>query len=328
MEIENHIIAFIRNIPMFQGMSSLELNAISAFLETRKYKKGDIIFYEGDTGSEIYILKSGKVGMYMKCPDLSLREVYHFSQGSFFGEMSILENETRSATCKVQEDAELLIIDGLDFHRLVWEHPVLGIKVLNAMTKVMVSWLGETTCFLQDLLKWGETAKKRAVTDDTSLLFNRRFIEQSMKIDFSKDTETEIHTKSLLMLDLDNFRNINAEFGSDAGNSILLQAGLAFSRVIPPSCIASRLSGDEFAFYLSETSYESALKIAEVIRKEIEDLYLEFRVQGKENPVRVFLKASIGVSTFPHKANNYEDLFKSADAALFNAKESGRNCVR
>jgi diguanylate cyclase (GGDEF)-like protein len=322
----NPIVESIKDTPLFVGMSGLELNAVSAFLEPRRYPAGAVIIRKGDPGTEMFIVRSGMVASLSVDGDGNERVLYQFGQGRFFGEMSIIENEARSATCTALEDTELLVLDGIDFYRLVWEHPMIGSRMLSSMARVMAGWLDEASGFLHDLVRWGETARKRAVTDGLSGLFNRRFIEESARARFSRGLG-EPPTCSALMLDLDRFHLLNERFGTEAGDSIISTAGAAYSRLVRDGDVAARLSGDEFAFFLPDASVDEALAVAERIRSETEALYLEFRAGSGATPDRVSLSASIGVATSPGDAADAQELFAAADQALFKAKESGRNRV-
>jgi len=150
----NPIVESIKDTPLFVGMSGLELNAVSAFLEPRRYLAGAVIIRKGDPGTEMFIVRSGTVASLSVDGDGNERVLYQYGPGRFFGEMSIIENEARSATCTALEDTELLVLDGIDFYRLVWEHPMIGSRMLSSMARVMAGWLDEASGFLHDLVRW------------------------------------------------------------------------------------------------------------------------------------------------------------------------------
>jgi len=322
----NPVVAAIADTPLFAGMSGLELNAVSAFLEPRRYAAGAAIFRRGEPGTEMFIVRAGRVASLALDRDGNERQLYEFGPGRFFGEMAIIENEPRSATCVALETTELLVLEGIDFYRLVWEHPMIGSRMLASMAKVMAGWLDEASGFLTDLVRWGETARKRAVTDELSGLFNRRFIEEASRSRFARNS-SEPPLCSALMLDLDRFHALNERFGTMAGDSIISTAGAAYSRLIRDGDVAARLAGDEFAFFMPDAGPEEALAAAERIRSETESLYLEFRSGPGATPQRVSLSASIGVASSPFDATDSAGLFAAADKALFSAKEAGRNRV-
>jgi diguanylate cyclase (GGDEF)-like protein len=307
-------------------MSGLEVNAVSAFLEPRRFAAGSTVFREGESGKELFIVRSGRVGSYVTQADGTRREVYEFAPGLLFGEMAIIENEPRSATCYAKEDAELLVLDGLDFYRLVWEHPVIGVKLLSSMARVMTAWLDEASGFLGGLVRWGEAARRRAITDELSGLFNRRFLEETMGTRFARGAGSSRRC-SLLMLDIDRFRDVNAAFGPQGGDAAIAAAAAAFGPLILEGEVCARLSGDEFAVFLPSAGMDRALELAHGMRAAAEELYLEFRRGPDAVPERASITVSIGAAAAPEDGSTPDELVAAADKALYRAKEGGRNRV-
>ena len=322
----NPIVKAITDTPLFVGMSGLELNAVSAFLEPRRYPRDSVIFKRGDPGTEMFIVRTGRVSSLALDRDGNERQLYEFGPGRFFGEMSIIENEPRSATCVTLDDTELLVLEGLDFYRLVWEYPMIGSKMLSSMARVMAGWLDEASGFLHDLVRWGETARRRAITDELSGLFNRRFIEEASRSRFARSS-SEPPLCSALMLDLDRFHALNERFGSRAGDSVIARVGAAYGRLIRDGDVAARLSGDEFAFFMPDAGPEEALVAAERVRAATASLVLQLSAGPGKAADIIALSASIGVASSPFDATDPVALFAAADRALFKAKETGRNRV-
>ena len=322
----SQLVEFIRTTSLFGALDGLQLNAVSAFLGQRRYAAGQLVFRQGEPGAEMFIVYSGMVTLLAKDKDGSDREVYEFGPGRFFGEMSIIEGEPRSATCEAVEDTELLVLEGVDFFRLVWEHPMIGVRMLSSMAGVMAGWLDEASGFLGDLVRWGETASKRAVTDSLSGLFNRRFLEEAVRGRFSR-AGGSIPGCALLMLDIDHFHALNERFGTPAGDIVIGTVGVAFGKLLRDGDVAARLAGDEFAFFMPDAGIAAALALAERIRAEADRLILDLVPVKADGVERFSLSVSIGVAVSPLHARNPEDLTAIADKALFRAKEEGRNRV-
>ncbi len=322
----NPIVEAISGTPLFTGMSGLEVEAVATYLKPRRYPAGGVIFRKGDPGAEMFVVREGLVASIAVDSDGNERQLYQFGPGRFFGEMSIIESEPRSATCIAVEETELLVLEGMDFFTLVWEYPMIGTRMLSSMARVMAGWLDEASGFLHDLVRWGETARKRAVTDELSGLFNRRFIEETARTRFSRGS-SDAPVCSALMLDLDRFHALNERYGTKAGDSIISAAGAAFGRLLRDGDVAARLAGDEFAFFMPDAGPEEAMTAAERIRAETESLYLEFTAVSGTTPDRLTLSASIGVASSPQDASDPVALFAAADKALFKAKEAGRNRI-
>ncbi len=315
---------YLATLPLFSGMSGLEVNAVSAFLEPRRFLKDDVVFREGETGKELFIVRSGRIGSYATLPDGSRRDVYEFGPGLLFGEMAIIEDEPRTATCWAKEDSELLVMEGIDFYRLAWNYPMIGIKLLSAMARVMVSWLDEASSFLGALVRWGGDARKRAVTDELSGLFNRRFLEETVA---SRLASSPSRRCALLMMDLDRFRDVNAAFGPRAGDDLIARVSKVFASFLREGEIAARLSGDEFAVFLPASGIERAMELAEELRAGVESAVIEAACPDGSRRVRTAVTVSVGAAAGPQSASSSVELFEAADKALFEAKRAGRNRV-
>jgi diguanylate cyclase (GGDEF)-like protein len=324
--------AFVGKLRICAGMSELEVNAFSAFLEPRLIPAGGKVFSEGESGKEIFIVHYGRIGSYVTQPDGTRREVYDFAPGVLFGEMAILEDEPRSATCYAKEDSELLVLEGIDFYRIVWELPVIGVKLLSSMARVMTAWLDEASGFLGGLVRWGEAARRRAVTDELSGLFNRRFLEETMSTRFARGAGSSRRC-AVLMLDIDHFRDINAAYGAQGGDSAIVTLAEAFVPLIAEGEVAARLSGDEFAVFLPNGGLDRALELGEALRARAESLRLDCldrleRIAGTEAPGGpLSITLSIGAAASPEHAATPQELVAAADKALYRAKEGGRNRV-
>jgi diguanylate cyclase (GGDEF)-like protein len=126
---------------------------------------------------------------------------------------------------------------------------------------------------------------------------------------------------SLLVLDLDHFKNVNDTYGHEAGDIVLTRVARLIEAGIRDVDVAARFGGEEFVVMLPETPLAAAFDVAERIRTAVSDARIEWK--GQLIPVRV----SIGVSCCPERVALPADLLSSADAALYRAKESGRNRV-
>jgi diguanylate cyclase (GGDEF)-like protein len=317
---------FIAGLPIFKGMSGLEVNAVSAFLEPRRFSAGSTVFREGEMGQELFIVRYGRIGSYVTQSDGTRREVYEFSPGVLFGEMAIIEGAPRSATCYAKEDAELLVLDGLDFYRLVWEHPVIGVKLLSSMARVMTSWLDEASGFLGGLVRWGEAARRRAITDELTGLFNRRFLEEIMDTRFAAGSGSSRRC-ALLMLDIDRFRDINAAYGPSGGDAAIAATAAAFTPLFREGEVGARLSGDEFAVFLPGSGMDRALELGEAMRVAAQALRLDLPALSTGLPKRAVIEMSVGAAASPEHATARRELVEAADKALYRAKEGGRNRV-
>ncbi len=130
------------------------------------------------------------------------------------------------------------------------------------------------------------------------------------------------HNISLIMLDIDDFKQINDTYGHITGDQILREVGNQINTGIRKIDIAARYGGEEFVILLPETTSEGAAIIAERLRKNIEKINIKTN-DGKF----VQTSVSIGISQFPKDADNMQDLIDMADKALYHSKKNGKNLV-
>ena len=124
---------------------------------------------------------------------------------------------------------------------------------------------------------------------------------------------------AVMYLDLDHFKLVNDGLGHSIGDKLLAQVAERLQAAVRASDTISRLGGDEFTLLLNDVQSSDA--VASVARKILQSLAPPFRVEGHE----LFVTASIGISIFPNDGSDVETLMKSADSAMYRAKELGRN---
>lgn len=162
--------------------------------------------------------------------------------------------------------------------------------------------------------------EKMAHTDALTGLFNRRFFTSRLQEEYAR-VRRHKGVMSVLMLDLDHFKQVNDTFGHDFGDAVLSAVATVANRVKRTSDIVARVGGEEFALLLPHTDQRGALLLADRLRNAIE----AYPYRQKLN-ADLTVTASIGVATVTPSITAAE-LLKVADRALYRAKHSGRNRV-
>jgi diguanylate cyclase len=156
--------------------------------------------------------------------------------------------------------------------------------------------------------------------DTLTRLFNRRFLPAvvSREIGVSQRGGTGF---ALLLLDLDHFKRVNDEFGHDGGDLVLQQAAMLLMSCVRSGDFAFRYGGEELLVMLVEVTQDAAMRVAEMVRSKLEGSTFSI-TKGRT----VSVTASIGVAMYNgHPDHQY--LIKRADAAMYEAKQGGRNRV-
>ena len=162
-----------------------------------------------------------------------------------------------------------------------------------------------------------DVCEEAAFTDHLTGLANRRRFERQLEREVGRVLRFD-RPFTLLMIDIDNFKNLNDTFGHDAGDDAIR----GISRVLREGTrgidLASRIGGEEFAVLLVETGLSAGVEVAERLRVAIKAL---------ETPSGGRITASFGVAECPSDAQTASEILKAADVALYEAKRSGRDRV-
>jgi diguanylate cyclase (GGDEF)-like protein len=158
-----------------------------------------------------------------------------------------------------------------------------------------------------------------AETDALTGLYNRRKLEQRLREEIQRAQRSR-KPLSLMLLDVDHFKNVNDTYGHAAGDAVLRALSDTLRREIRDIDLVARVGGEEFMFLLPDTDADLALRVAERIRRALVVLTIDAPAQE-----RLHVTASIGIACYPLHANGAEPLMAHADRALYAAKQLGRN---
>lgn len=155
--------------------------------------------------------------------------------------------------------------------------------------------------------------------DGLTKVLNRRFWEEQLKQEIHRAQRYQ-HPLSLLLFDLDKFKDLNDKYGHLGGDFVLVELASFISSLLRDSDLLGRYGGEEFGIILPDTPLAGAVEVAERICKAVAEHPMLFNQQT------IRASVSIGVAEFAPKQHLlHDDLIRSADIALYNAKRAGRN---
>ncbi|MFH0839212.1 MAG: sensor domain-containing diguanylate cyclase [Candidatus Omnitrophota bacterium] len=158
--------------------------------------------------------------------------------------------------------------------------------------------------------------------DSLTGLFNHGYFQTTLSKKL-KEAESENKPLSLIMCDIDFFKNFNDSLGHQSGDKVLARVAYLIKHSLRETDIATRYGGEEFAVILPDTDTEEAYRLAERIRNTVE----KHNIINPDNPSIKAPTISAGIASFPKDARMKEELIKAADSALYKAKEFGRNKI-
>lgn len=171
---------------------------------------------------------------------------------------------------------------------------------------------------ITDRKRYEENLRELATTDSLTSLYNRRhFMERALE----ELTRSKRYNENLsfLVIDIDHFKEVNDSYGHDVGDKVLKQVSELCSRSLRANDFIGRLGGEEFVIALLYTDQVTALLAAERIRQTIAKS--KFNISG----AKIQLTISIGTASLANADDTIDTILKSADRALYRAKDLGRN---
>jgi len=196
-------------------------------------------------------------------------------------------------------------------------------RILQMLASSILAPTGEvigSAVLLRDITeekKLENQLRELSTTDALTKLFNRRHLDDTLDVELKRARRYKLDL-SILMFDVDHFKRFNDEHGHDQGDRVLQHLALVMRECIREIDVPCRYGGEEFLIILTNTPRSGALISAERLREAVE----VSRIDGLQVTI------SIGVASYPYLDVDESDEFvERADAALYRAKEQGRNCV-
>lgn len=216
------------------------------------------------------------------------------------------------------------------------KNDAVGRNVLDELSRILSSATGDTMekseAIIHQMVEQAkeltrlkfelEEYKHLSTIDPVTRLANRRAFDKRLSAIFDEQSKPATH--ALIVADIDHFKAFNDTYGHQVGDRVLSATAAVMTRTLGSEIFISRTGGEEFAIILDGTSLEEARATAESLRLAIEATQLKDHNEGRDCG-RVTISQGLCIST---DASSPQDLYHKADAALYDAKKSGRNQVK
>jgi diguanylate cyclase (GGDEF)-like protein len=170
-------------------------------------------------------------------------------------------------------------------------------------------------------LKLRESLQNQAIHDPLTGLYNRRYLEETMDRELHRARRQETQL-GVVMIDLDHFKDFNDTFGHAAGDALLSALANVITTGIRADDIACRYGGEEFLLIMPGASLETTRERADNLSQAVRNLQVKYQDQLLQSTT-----ISLGVAIFPDHGLTAEEVIAAADAALYRAKQAGRDRV-
>ncbi len=188
---------------------------------------------------------------------------------------------------------------------------------INNLLYVKIAEL-QVNCLLDELKKKNDVLSKLSITDELTTLYNRRYIIDQLELRMQEAERYECPL-SLMMIDIDNFKHVNDDFGHNVGDEILVKTSLEIKNNLRAHDLLGRYGGEEFLVVLPKTDMDNACIAAQNIRNAVRSIHFK---QLSDDQITI----SIGVAEYKQNMR-YKELIKMADNCLYKAKQNGKDRV-
>jgi len=307
--------SLLSGLELFHGVCPDDVQKLLQDCDRCDLEPGDLLLSPGQANENVYVVLSGELNVHVgstDSPALATMEV-----GACAGEMSIIEDRDPSAYVIAAEPTHLLVI-----HKdVLWNMVDASHEFSKNLLLVLSERVRSHNQFIAASIGDWRKFEKHATTDALTGLGNRHAMEESFPREVKRCQQDE-KPVSLIMIDVDRFKTFNDSFGHVAGDRALSAVAHILGKQFRPRDLIVRYGGDEFAVLLPGVTVKESLVIAERVRIAVSG----DTESSNDSLIQIPIKISMGVADI-NADESFESLLKSADAALYRAKDAGRNSV-
>lgn len=305
----------LENLMMFEGISPEGVMRLLADCPIICLDKGEGLISQNQSNSSCYCILAGKLRIHLGSVDSEAISVLH--AGESVGEMSLLDNKKASAHVVCHEKCELLVLNEDVFWSLVNASHVFSRNLLFLLT----SRLRDNNVSVSKNLKKQQEYRLHASIDELTGLYNRRWLKNILSRQMKRGQYSDA-ALSLLMIDVDHFKEINDTRGHLVGDQVLKLIAQVMIDNVRPTDFVARYGGEEFVTVLPASDLAAALVVASRVNRAIRESSKVIAEWGRLPDVTV----SIGIAQMRDQ-ESMDEFIGRADRALYRAKKKGRNRV-
>ena len=307
--------SLLEGLELFKGVYPDDIHELLQRCDRRDAAPGELLLSPGARNEHVFIVLSGSLNVHVGAPETPILAT--MESGACVGEMSIIEDRDPSAYVIAAEDTHMLVIH----QSVLWEMVDASHEFAKNLLVVLSERVRSHNRVIAD--SYGEIQKfeRHATTDALTGLANRHVMQETFPSEIASciDGETSV---AFIMIDVDEFKKFNDMFGHIAGDRVLSSVAKILRAQFRPNDLLVRYGGDEFAVLLPGVDLDQTVVIAERVRAAV----CGTTGDGSDSLVQIPIKISMGVAELQPQGT-IDSLIRDADAALYRAKNAGRNTV-
>jgi len=300
-------VGLLNAVPIFQSLTPEQLHNLAARASEHVYPGGHIIIRQGEPGSHLYVVLSGRVRVVESASDTPQVELYlgELGWGEVFGELGVLRDQPRSATVIAVEPTRCLVLSQLDFLQALRSSPDLAIALLRVLAGRLYDADRLLARYSPDPL--------------TGLASRRAFHDQYRRL--AAGARRRSSGVLLLLLDVLHLRAINDRFGYLVGNDVLCTVADALMETTRSTDLVARYGGDEFAVLLVDARPGAVDLVVGRVQEKLADL-------ASQRGLALGVQCCIGVAVSQAPPETADSLLREADQDMHHQKSAGPRPAR
>ena len=315
---EKHDKQMLSRLQLFRNVD-LDNPEVSELLDQCPYRSletDEVLLSTDKVNRHLYVLVSGRLviqlGPYEEIPLATVEP------GECVGEMSIIDERAPSAQVRASEPTIVLEIE----QEILWRLVSVSHEISRNLLYIMSERVRYSNLVIADSLEMQRKYQRYATIDALTGLHNRGWLDDAFEREI-KRSERDNLPLSMIMIDVDDFKQYNDTYGHLAGDQVLVTVGENIRKPLRPNDLVARFGGEEFCVLLPETKLEYAVEIAERLRERVSKADPGI-IDGKQLP-----KVTISLGVTEYKPGySLDTMIASADVAMYHAKQNGKNRVQ
>jgi diguanylate cyclase (GGDEF)-like protein len=297
---------------LFEGLSALVAESLPATAPRRELAAGEHLLRAGDRNDQLFLVLAGSVDVRVAGAD---GPYIRLGSGECVAELSVLDRLDVTADVVASEPTIVLGID----HDTLWSMVDAHAGLARNLLRILAGRVRHDDAAFARSMQAQRAYERMANVDGLTGVRNRRWLDVAFARQLAQATR-EAHPTSLLMIDLDHFKQLNDRHGHLIGDDVLCLTARRLAAHVRPQDLLARYGGEEFVVMLPETATADAIAVAERLR-----LAVAATDPAPQQPLPA-ATVSIGVASV-QGSSSIQALVAAADAALYRAKRAGRNRV-
>jgi len=297
-ERQKQKIDILKGFDVFSDLKDAELLVLANYSEYEKHAKGANIFSPGEAANALYLVSHGEVVIHKieEFPEGNETRIARFIEYSGFGELELFTQTPRNALAQCEEDTELLRFPGKDSSLEIFleEQPEISAQILHQFIVVMARRIRRANELLKENSPVIQELRKQVYRDKLTGINNQEYLKEKLQELMKKDKPF-----TLLISKPDNFKDLNDQFGHEAGDKAIRLMARQIRKQIGDSQRVARFKGNAMAVILHSGDRLKARDEAEKLRHFIASLNLSKLTHTSS----FHLTASVGIGLFPEHGN-------------------------